>query len=80
MSERPPLRSISSHASSHDDDPFADRPRGVQFADSTSSIPRPYESTSNLNEFGVNQYGEEELEKQPLNVGQSFAGGFYPPG
>lgn len=95
MSGRPPLPS----ASSHDDhnapygDPFADRPRQTQFAestrpyDSTTSLARPFESTASLvpNELGQGAtYSDDEgesVEKLPLTSGQTVGhpGGFYPP-
>ena len=42
-------------------------------------MPRPFESSSqvNVNEFGTPY--DEEIEKQPLTDQHSFAGGFYPP-
>ncbi|KAJ7591104.1 glycosyltransferase family 2 protein [Mycena floridula] len=71
------------------EDPFADRPRQTQFVEPErpyhdgANMPRPYESSTNLQEFGAgdSRYEEDEeyIEKQPLNTGQSFAGGFYPP-
>jgi hypothetical protein len=89
MADRPPLSSYSSHASSAAD-PFADRPpRQTHFAEphgpySQGSSPslRPYESTTTVQEFGMNEpyhNDDEYIEKQPLNAGE-FAGGFYPPG
>jgi chitin synthase len=70
-------------------DPFADRPRQTQFSEpegrfnSTTSLPRPFESTTTLQQdFGShNNYDDDEyVEKQPLTSGQNFSGGFYPPG
>lgn len=46
-------------------------------------MPQAYDRNTSFNEFGGpdNQYEDEEyVEKQPLNAGQNFAGGFYPPG
>lgn len=70
-------------------DPFADRPRQTTFAEperpfhgSPSPGPRPFESTTTLpTEFGGQEtYDDDEyIEKQPLNAGGSFTGGFYPP-
>jgi hypothetical protein len=71
-------------------DPFADRPRQTHFVEpqrslrsqeSLSTLARPYDSTSNLGEFGGSQGGQydDEEERQPLNIGQDFTGGFYPP-
>lgn len=95
MANRPPLPSVSSHDSHYNEDPFADRPRQTTFQeparpgpyDSTTSLARPFESTSSLpHEFGGrggHGYGEEEyVEKQPLTGGEavSHPGGFYPPG
>jgi chitin synthase len=70
-------------------DPFAGRPRQTHFTEpdasfrSNASLPRPYESTSTLQQdFGnQNNYDDDEfIEKQPLTSGQNFSGGFYPPG
>ncbi|KXN83665.1 Chitin synthase 1 [Leucoagaricus sp. SymC.cos] len=72
-------------------DPFADRPRQTTFAEperpyhgSPSPGLRPFESTSTLpQEFGGQDgtYDDDDyVEKQPLNAGGSFTGGFYPPG
>ena len=65
------------------DDPFSDRqpqPRQTRFNEPISS-PRPYESTTSLAQDTLHDpYEEDEnIEKQPLNVGQNFTGGFYPP-
>ncbi|THV08600.1 glycosyltransferase family 2 protein [Dendrothele bispora CBS 962.96] len=45
-------------------------------------MPRPFESSTSIpTEFGGHsQFEEDEVEKQPLTGGQTFAGGFYPPG
>lgn len=66
-------------------DPFADRPRQTTFAEPErpfhgppSPQPRPFESTSTLpQELGYDD--DDYIEKQPLNAGGSFTGGFYPP-
>jgi len=43
-------------------------------------MPRPFDSQTHLPSAGGHDYDDDEyLEKQPLNVGQSFTGGFYPP-
>jgi chitin synthase len=74
-------------------DPFADRPHQITFTEpeppyrgsphgSPGSVPRPFESTATLpSEFGGQEtYDDEDyIEKQPLNAGGSFTGGFYPP-
>ena len=78
MAGRPPLTSLSSHDSDHSD-PFADRPRGIQFQDPPL---RPFDSTVSLSqEFGAQgqPYEDEEVEKQPL-TGGNVPAGFYPPG
>lgn len=64
------------------DDPFADRPRQIHFNEpdplGVPSLPQPYDSTSHLPAHDV--YDDDEyVEKQPLNAGQNFTGGFYPP-
>ena len=77
MAGRPPLGSLPSD-SDHNSDPFADRPRALQFQEQ----PRPFDSTVSLpQEFGIQgrQYDDEEVEKQPL-TGGNVPGGFYPPG
>lgn len=59
-------------------DPFSDisHPR-------FNDLPHPYDSTTSLSfppDSLHDPYDEDELiEKQPLNVGQNFTGGFYPP-
>ncbi|KAJ7498963.1 glycosyltransferase family 2 protein [Mycena latifolia] len=81
MDNRPPLPSGSSYG-----DPFADRPRHTQFADQPAPYhaPSPYnQSTASLpHDFHNNdQYEDDDyVEKQPLAAGESFTGGFYPPG
>lgn len=80
--------SAGTHGSDYDD-PFSDRPRQTHFAEqeppyhaSPHLMPRPFESTASLPsaEFGGRGgYDEEDLEKEPLNAGGSFTGGFYPP-
>jgi chitin synthase len=80
MAGRPPLTSMSSHDSEHLSDPFADRPRALQFQEPPQ--PRPFDSTVSLSqEFGAQgqPYEDEEVEKQPL-TGGNVAPGFYPPG
>jgi len=79
MAGRPPPTSLSSHDEDHLSDPFADRPRALQFQEPQ---PRPFDSTASLpQEFGAqgHPYEDEEIEKQPL-TGGNVAGGFYPPG
>ncbi|KAF9006420.1 glycosyltransferase family 2 protein [Cyathus striatus] len=69
------------------DDPFADHPAQARFTEqdrsySSSSVPRPFESTTTLPQFpSTDHYDEDDeyIEKQPLTSGQTFAGGFYPP-
>jgi chitin synthase len=66
-------------------DPFADHTRQEQYNDpdplSIPSMPKPYESSTTLAHDVGHEYEEDDdfVEKQPLNVGQSFSGGFYPP-
>jgi len=61
------------------DDPFSDRqPRQAHFNESALSLPRPYESIQDTLRDPFDD-DDEYVEKQPLNVGQGFAGGFYPP-
>ncbi|KAI0796852.1 chitin synthase [Abortiporus biennis] len=85
MSEdkRPPLPSLNSQSSvtSLNDsynDPFADRPRQLQFQDPRRSA---YESTVSLpQEFGGQpSYEDEEIEKVPLTSQQGMSGSLYPP-
>lgn len=86
------LSPVSPASETHVGDPFADRPRQTQFSEPArpydvnpsmstlgSTMPRPFESSSqvNVNEFGTPY--DEEIEKQPLTDQHSFAGGFYPP-
>jgi len=74
MADRPPLGSLPSNIS----DPFADRPRALQFEEPP---PRAFDSTVSLpQDFGGQgrPYDEEELEKQPLTGGGNVSG-FYPP-
>jgi chitin synthase len=78
MAGRPPLRAVSPHGSDHSSDPFADRPRTLQFQE-----PRPNSSDFTLSlphEYGSQDrpYDEEEVEKH-LPSGKVL-GGFYPPG
>ncbi|PPQ72193.1 hypothetical protein CVT26_006924 [Gymnopilus dilepis] len=70
-------------------DPFSDHPpqgQGQWHEDPLSSrggptMPRPYESSTHLAHDPAHDiYDDDEyVEKQPLNVGQNFSGGFYPP-
>lgn len=80
MANRPPLPSSAS--TSTYGDPFADRARHPQFADQPAPYHSPYESTTSLpQDFHQDQYEDDEfVEKQPLASGESFTGGFYPPG
>ena len=75
---RPPLPSYNSLGSSSDHgDPFADRPRQVNFTEPSMSA---YESSVSLpHEFGGmgGGYEDEEVEKLPLTAA---AGTLYPPG
>ena len=69
-------------------DPFADRPQHIHFEEpprsyhsSSTDTLRPFQSSTNLSVAETDNYDDEEyIEKQPLNPGQSFTGGFYPPG
>jgi len=74
---RPPLQN-----------PFADRQRQTKFNDvpkmdgsDRRPFMQPYESQISLPHDGHHEeYDDDEyVEKQPLNVGQNFSGGFYPP-
>ena len=79
MAGRPPPGSLSSHDSDHTLDPFADRPRALQFQEPQVA---PFDSTLSLpQDFGAQNrpYEDEEIEKQPL-TGGNVPGGFYPPG
>lgn len=79
MADRPSYPTYSSRESDPNSDPFADRPRALQFQEPQ---PRPFDSSASLpQDFGERNrpYDDEELEKQPL-TGGNFAGGFYPPG
>jgi len=65
-------------------DPFADRPHQIHFNEpdplGVPSMPHPYDSTSHIPHEGHDVYDDDEyVEKQPLNAGQNFTGGFYPP-
>jgi chitin synthase len=66
-------------------DPFADRPPHLQFEEPPRPIRSPdtlhtYQSTTSLTLGESDNYDDDEyVEKQPLNAGQGFAGGFYPP-
>ncbi|KAI0921655.1 Chitin synthase, class 1 [Taiwanofungus camphoratus] len=76
---RPPLPSYGSHSSLGDtSDPFADRPRQINFQEPEIHA---YDSTVSLpQEFGGmgSNYDDEEVEKLPLTASQG--GGLYPPG
>jgi chitin synthase len=63
------------------DDPFADRTLPRQDGQVRFNEPRPYKSTTSLVVHGSHDpYEDEEyIEKQPLNVGQGYSTGFYPP-
>ncbi|KAI0314805.1 glycosyltransferase family 2 protein [Amylostereum chailletii] len=78
MADRPPASHDDGHLTS---DPFVDRPRNLHFQEPQL---RPYESTASFpSEFGGQNTPYEDddgVEKLPLNVGQNFTGGFYPPG
>lgn len=77
MDNRPPLSSQNSHNEPYGD-PFADRPRQLQF---NEPQPQPYDSTVSLQQDRSGNYSDEEFtEKLPLTSGQNFSGGFYPPG
>ena len=81
MAGRPPPTTLSSQDSDYHSDPFADRPRALQFQEPHPPV-RPFDSTVSLSqEFGAqgHPYEDEEVEKQPL-TGGNVAGGFYPPG
>ncbi|KAI0082452.1 glycosyltransferase family 2 protein [Panus rudis PR-1116 ss-1] len=77
--KRPPLPSQASTSSlgeSYIQDPFADRPRHLNFQE---PVPQPFDSTVSLpQEFGGigGNYEDDEIEKIPLT---SQAGGLYPP-
>ena len=76
---RPPLPSLSESSTLGEgnyQDPFADRPRALNFQE--PPIPRPYDSQVSLpHEFGGHGgYDDDESEKIPL---PSQAGGLYPP-
>jgi chitin synthase len=76
MAGRPPPTSLSSHDSDYPSDPFADRPRALQFQEPQI---RPFDSTASLpQEFGAQPYEDEEVEKLPLTGGNVPRG--YPPG
>lgn len=87
---RPQFPSANSQAGGEQfGDPFADRPRQTHFTEperpyhnSPSPGPRAFESTTTLpQEFGAgdNYDDDDYIEKQPLNAGGTFTGGFYPP-
>ncbi|KAF8231892.1 glycosyltransferase family 2 protein [Tricholoma matsutake] len=67
-------------------DPFSDRPPQLHFDEplrpyqSTDTL-RPFQSSTSLSLGETDTYHDDDyVEKQPLNPGQSFTGGFYPPG
>lgn len=64
------------------DDPFSDHTREIRFHEPTIP-PHPYESTTSLSFTQDTLHdpydADEYVEKQPLNAGHSFTGGFYPP-
>ncbi|KAJ7283693.1 glycosyltransferase family 2 protein [Mycena rebaudengoi] len=74
--DRPPLPSNNPSYG----DPFADRPPCRPLP----RRPSPYASTASLphhHDVHQDQYEDDEfVEKQPLAAGESFTGGFYPPG
>ena len=68
------------------DDPFSDHPGQAHLNDADSfslgapSLPHPYESATSLQNPAYDAHEDDEyIEKQPLTVGQTFYGGFYPP-
>lgn len=76
----PSLRGESLH------DPFSDRTPQIHFDEPDPlslghrPIPRPYDTSTNLHDPAFDIHDDDEyIEKQPLNVGQGFTGGFYPP-
>ncbi|KAF4620081.1 hypothetical protein D9613_005225 [Agrocybe pediades] len=84
---RPPIPSLSSRTSDYAD-PFSDRaPPHPHFnepgplSDRHTPMPRPFDSTASLTHDNAHDmYDDDEyIEKQPLNTGQTFTGGFYPP-
>ncbi|KAH9965904.1 chitin synthase [Russula dissimulans] len=78
MAGRPPPSSLSSRDAVNISDPFADRPRALQFDEPP---PRPFDSTASLPQDFSGQgplYDEEEQEKLPLTGGGNVSG-FYPP-
>lgn len=85
-SRQPPLSSPNLRGEPLDD-PFSDRPRQTHFNDTdtlslgASSHTQPYESTLSFqNEGAYEAHADDDyVEKLPLNVGQNFTGGFYPP-
>jgi len=66
-------------------DPFADHAQHLHFEEPTHPFQstdtlRPYQSSTNLSLGRSDNYDDDYIEKQPLNAGQNFTGGFYPPG
>ena len=49
------------------------------FHASSISMPSPFDSQVHLPSEGGQDFDDDYLEKQPLNDGQNFASGFYPP-
>lgn len=77
---RPPLPSQNSGS-------FADGRPQVHFGGSASppfheagvSMPSPFDSQTHLATESGQDYDDDYIEKLPLNDGQNFDGGFYPP-
>ncbi|KAF8974317.1 glycosyltransferase family 2 protein [Flammula alnicola] len=87
MADRQPPLSSPNFTGEPFDDPFSDRPRQTHFNEpdplslGAPSMPRPYDDNANLHHdpaYDVHA-DDEYVEKLPLNVGQNFSGGFYPP-
>ncbi|KAH9483069.1 Chitin synthase, class 1 [Psilocybe cubensis] len=89
MDNNPSLSSRNTRNEPYDD-PFSDHsrlqapyrgPDPLSQADGRSLTSRPYGSSTSLAQDPQNEmYDDDEyVEKLPLNVGQGFAGGFYPP-
>ncbi|KAF9483925.1 glycosyltransferase family 2 protein [Pholiota conissans] len=66
-------------------DPFSDRSPEIHFDDqdplsSHTPMPHPYDHAHNLHDPAFDVHADDEyVEKLPLNAGQGFTGGFYPP-
>lgn len=76
---RPPLPSQNSGS-------FTDGRPQVHFGASASpfhaaeeSMPSPFDSQTHLATESAQDYDDDYIEKLPLNDGQNFDGGFYPP-